>query len=107
MPDSTSPLINPWHPMSKPIDLKFFGKLGEELGECSSAVSRCIIQGLEECEPVTGKLNREWLEDEMADVLANIELVMERYELDKLRIFARAARKKEGLKTWHNMLDEG
>lgn len=71
----TSWTLNPWIPMSKPIDIKHLGKLAEELGEASSAVARCLIQGIDESEPVTGKLNRQWLEDELADVCANIQLV--------------------------------
>ena len=47
---------NPWHPITDKVDLKYLGKLGEELNECGSAVSRCIIQGVDEREPVTGKL---------------------------------------------------
>lgn len=61
-------LANPWNPMTKAIDLKHLGKLGEEAGELSAIVCRCIIQGINEYEPVTGKSNREALEDEIADV---------------------------------------
>src|SRR4051812_1950163 len=60
---------NPWQPIRGPIDLAVLGKFGEELGECQAAVSRCIIQGLGGAEPVTGKINQDWLEDEVADVL--------------------------------------
>src|ERR1039458_1231647 len=86
----TSWALNPWYPMSRPIDLKHMGKLGEELGEAQSAVSRCIIQGIDECEPITKKLNRTWLEDELADVLANIELVTRHFDLDRSRMGERA-----------------
>jgi hypothetical protein len=76
---------NPWHPIDDKVDLKHLGKLGEELSElaaasskCATAVCRCIIQGVDEAEPVTGKVNREWLEDEIADVQANMDLVFAR-----------------------------
>lgn len=95
--------MNPWHPMSDPVDLKHLGKLGEELNECGSAVSRCIIQGIDEAEPVTGKVNREWLTEEIADVMANIELVMERFDLSWYAMRIRAADKKARLQTWHSM----
>jgi NTP pyrophosphatase (non-canonical NTP hydrolase) len=94
---------NPWHPMSDPVDLKHLGKLGEELGECSAAVSRCIIQGIDEAEPVTGKINREWLEDEVADVIANIGLVMEHFNLNVDRIERRSFTKVDQLKAWHKL----
>lgn len=102
---ATSWALNPWHPMSKPIDLKHLGKLAEELGEASSAVARCIIQGIDEREPITHKLNREWLEDELVDVLANIELVMTHFGLDRTRMEERMLRKMAHLSGWHSMID--
>lgn len=95
--------LNPWHPMTEPVDLKHLGKLGEEAGELASAVSRCIIQGIDEAEPVTGKVNKEWLEEEMADVLANMSLVEEHFQLNRERILQRADKKKEHLRKWHVM----
>lgn len=94
---------NPWHPITDAVDLKHLGKLAEELNECGSAVSRCIIQGVDECEPVTGKVNREWLEEELADVLANVHLVRERFNLDNDRMTKRAMRKMEHLRAWHSL----
>jgi hypothetical protein len=92
---------NPWHPITDPVDLKHLGKLSEEVNELGSATSRCIIQGIDACEPVTGKPNREWLEDEIADVQANIDLVIERFGLDEERMAARVEKKKLHLKQWH------
>lgn len=102
----TSP-ANPWTPMARPIDVKHLGKLGEELCEAGAAVSRCLIQGIDEREPITGKLNREWLEDEQADVWANIVLVRSHFGLDTDRIAARAERKMGQLRAWHAMLLPG
>lgn len=96
--------LNPWHPITNALDLKYLGKLGEELGECSAAVSRCIIQGIDGEEPMTGVPNRVWLENEIADVLANIDLVAEHFELDLDGIATRSAEKQKRLKTWHQML---
>jgi hypothetical protein len=97
--------LNPWHPMSLAIDLKHLGKLGEELNEAGAAVSRCIIQGIAESEPVTGKPNKVWLEDEIADVLANAELVTSHFALDRERMAARLDLKIKHLRAWHSMLD--
>jgi NTP pyrophosphatase (non-canonical NTP hydrolase) len=97
---------NPWQPMSNPVDLAHLGKLGEECGELVAAKERCTIQGIDEREPVTGKLNREWLEDEIADVKANIELVMLRFNLDRDRIARRAGKKMEHLRGWHVQLSD-
>lgn len=92
---------SPWHPISNAVDLKHLGKFGEELNECATAVNRCIIQGIEESEPVTGKINKEWLEDEIADVLANIELCKARFNLTISQ--DRIDRKKKHLTSWHMM----
>jgi hypothetical protein len=91
---------SPWHPITNPKHLKCLGKLGEELGECSAATNRCIIQGIDEVEPVTKKQNRLWLEEEIADVLVNIDRVMETFNLDQDRIQARAERKRPLIAAW-------
>lgn len=94
---------NPWHPEGRPVALKHLGKLAEELNECGAAVARCIIQGIDECEPVTKKPNINWLEDEIADVIANIELVSHYFNLDQDRIAKRVIKKKLHLSGWHKM----
>lgn len=98
--------LNPWRPMTSPIDLAHMGKLNEELNEAGAASARCMIQGIDECEPVTGKPNRKWLEDELADVVANVELTIEHFGLDQDAMRARADRKKAHLLGWHSMLRE-
>jgi NTP pyrophosphatase (non-canonical NTP hydrolase) len=102
-PTDIKPLVSAWHPMSDPVDLKHLGKLAEELGELSAAVARCIIQGVGESEPVTGKPNKLWLEEEIADVAANIGLVINRFGLDLDFIDVRSTKKMAQLKTWHDM----
>lgn len=99
MPD----LISPWHPMTDPVDIKHLGKLAEEVNELGTALARCLIQGIDEAEPVTGKINRAWLEDEIADVLAGVELAIERFALNGDFINARKLRKISGLRRWHRM----
>jgi hypothetical protein len=91
---------NPWKPMSDPVDIRHLGKLQEELAECISASARCQIQGIDEAHPVTGKVNRDWLEDEIADVMVNTYLVIERFGLDMDKISKRAEDKKETLGTY-------
>lgn len=94
---------SPWHPITDAVDLKHLGKLGEELNECGAAVCRCIIQGVDEREPVTGRINRDWLQDEIADVLANVDLVIQRFNLDVPKMSTRAERKKRHLRQWHGL----
>lgn len=94
---------SPWHPIKNSVDLKHLGKLAEELGEAGAAVARCIIQGIDEKEPVTEVPNQQWLENELADVIANIDLVCDRFKLDKIRMAERSLRKKKHLTAWHDM----
>jgi NTP pyrophosphatase (non-canonical NTP hydrolase) len=98
--------LNAWQPMSDPVDLKHIGKLLEELGEAAAAAARCVIQGIDEREPITGKPNRQWLQEELADVLANIHLVTAHFGLDMRAIIVRAEQKKKHLRRWHAMLEE-
>jgi NTP pyrophosphatase (non-canonical NTP hydrolase) len=98
------PDYNPWQPMKVPKDLKVIGKLGEELCEAGAAVFRCVIQGIDEVEPVTKKPNRQWLTEEIADVLANVDLVIDHFGLDLAAIEARAVAKRAKLIEWHGML---
>lgn len=95
--------MNPWVPMKDAVDIKVLGKLAEELGELTAAVSRCVIQGIDQTEPTTGKANREWLTEEIADVLASLSLAVERFELDEAKIGRRLLRKEAGLRAWHGM----
>lgn len=99
---STEPHYNPWIPMSSPRDLKTILKLGEETCELGAAICRCAIQGVDEAQPVTGKINRDWLEDELADVVINAKLVIEHFGLDNAKIEARALSKEAGLRWWHS-----
>jgi hypothetical protein len=98
--------LNPWQPMSDPIDIAHLGKLIEELNEAGSASARCLIQGIDEKEPITGKLNREWLEDELADVLVNLDLVVSHFGLNWLRMAQRIEAKQKHLKAWHATLKD-
>lgn len=92
-----------WVPMQDQIDLMVAGKFTEELGECAAAMSRCIIQGIDGKEPSTGEVNRRWLEKEIADVLANIDLVAERFGLDTAFMADRVRFKTTYLRRWHSM----
>jgi NTP pyrophosphatase (non-canonical NTP hydrolase) len=96
-------LASPWQPIDSKLELKILGKLGEEASELATVVSRCIIQGVDEVQPVTGKSNRLWLEEEIADVLANISIAAAKYQLDENFITKRAEEKIDYLLAWHEM----
>ncbi len=83
--------------------MKVLGKSAEEVNELGSALARCIIQGVNEVEPVTKKPNIQWIMEEVADVLACIELLKEQYNLDEYDIKKRVLRKKNALQEWLDM----
>jgi hypothetical protein len=95
MEDRDIPADGPsdWQPMTNKADLAVISKLGEEVTECGSALFRCIIQGINEVHPVTGKINREWLEDEIAGVLGMVEHAILHFGLDRVRMAKRTKRK--------------
>lgn len=100
------PEPNPWKPMTHAMAVACLGKLIEELGEAQSAAARCLIQGVDEVHPVTGKSNREWLEDEFADVAATVQLAENLFGLDFPRIFHRTIAKRKFLEAWFATLAE-
>lgn len=82
-----------WTPMTQPRDLMRLGRLAEEASELCGVASRCMVQGIDECEPKSGHPNRVWLQEEMADVLATMTLACEHFGLDLDEIRERAAGK--------------
>lgn len=96
--------LNPWQPEADPVRIAVLGKLAEELAECAAAVARCQIQGIDEREPVTGKLNREWLWQEIADVAATTRMAVEHFGLSEHVMNVRARRKMDHLHRWHELI---
>lgn len=98
-------LISPWEPDTNPANLRPLGKCLEELNEAGAILARCIIQGIEESEPVTGKPNRQAVEEELADVQATVEILTNHFGLDHTRIAVRAMEKKARLLAWFKMME--
>jgi len=97
---TTQEKLSPWTPDTNKTHLRVLGKALEELTECGSAVARCIIQGIDESEPVTGKPNRQWLQEEIADAYATLGLMCQYMKLDKSFIFERSMGKALRLRGW-------
>lgn len=93
-----------WIPITCLLDLAHLGKLGEETSELSRIAFRCIIQGVAEADPETQKPNNIALQEEIADVFATAELVIERWKLDRTAIHQRRERKIAMKRAWHEML---
>lgn len=97
--------MNPWVPTTNLKELRRLGKTGEEANELGGVCSRAIIQGLLGVDPASGKTNRLRLMEEMADVLAQIELTIEAFDLDARMIFGRVARKRREMCEWEALVD--
>lgn len=102
--DIPTKALSDWQPITNKHDLAVLGKLAEEVNELGSAISRCIIQGIDECEPETGKPNRQWLEEELADVMALTTIAMQRLNLDVAAIMERRRRKIAYKAPWFDAL---
>lgn len=95
---------SPWQPMSDQKSVKIIGKFNEELSECISASSRCLIQGLNQQAPdAPYKVNKDWLEDEIADVEALLIHMKNHFRLDCEKIRERRIRKFNFLMGWFNL----
>ncbi|WP_259667103.1 hypothetical protein [Rhizobium lentis] len=96
--------ITLWKPEPDILIHQALGKAGEEAGELATILFRCLIQGLDASEPVTGEPNRRSLFDEIADVLAATQWLRDLIgdEFDQ----ARFDRKLAGFRRWQAMLEE-
>lgn len=97
--------LNAWHPETRPIALAILGKLSEELNECGAIVSRCIIQGINESHPETGKVNRDELTKEIADVIALINVAVKYFAPgDSVSMETRRTLKEAHIERWIALL---
>lgn len=78
---------SPWHPIDNKVDLKHLGKLAEELSECVACAACCLIYGVSDDEPTPRTATRRWLQEEVADVRGNIELVAIRFDLKRRAVY--------------------
>ena len=96
----------PWVPENDPLRIALLGKLIEELNECGAIAARCLIQGIDEREPVTGVVNRHALEKELADVFAQAGASILRLGLDEPSIKVRLQKKTEFTGQWFDHLSQ-
>lgn len=98
--------ITLWKPEPDVILHQALGKLAEECAELSQAVARCLIQGYHEEEPVTHKLNRTQLREEVADVKAAMRWLFDVLDQPFEGESERERRKFDGFKRWQRMLED-
>ncbi len=95
--------MNPWILPSSPLLRRRIGKTGEEANELGAVCSRILIQGLDEIDPSSGKPNRRRLEEESADVIAQIRKNMQRLGLDADFIKQRVSEKCKRMDEWESL----
>jgi hypothetical protein len=96
-----------WMTEPNPVFRRRVGKTGEECAELQKVLCRISMQGLDGCDPRTLKPNRVDLEDEIADVLAQIDLTIDALKLDYDRIAGRANVKRLEMHQWERMYEPG
>jgi len=92
--------MNPWAPDTTPHQKRRIGKSVEELGELLGVCGRLDIQAVDAIDPGTGKTNRQRLQEEIADVLAQLPLTIEAFRLDREFIANRIATKQRQMHEW-------
>jgi hypothetical protein len=99
---TTEPKMQPWRVETDKRRLRRLGKTGEELAELSAVVSRCIIQGVDEIDPSSGKTNRQRLQEEVADVYCQLDLLVTALNLNTFQIDVRSAKKAGQMAEWED-----
>jgi hypothetical protein len=95
--------LSKWIPTTDLVMLRRMGKLTEEAAELINVAARCIIQGIDEVDPGTGKVNRLRLEHEIADVMAQCRVTISALNLDRDKINLRIFEKQGQMAEWEAM----
>lgn len=80
--------------------------LQEECAEVIQAVSKINRFGIDNFKPGKPKTNREHLEDELGDVLAMIDLLIENHVVSKSKLAEAEQAKKIKLQTWSTIYEQ-
>jgi len=95
--------MSKWVPISDPMLQRRMGKTGEECSELGAVVNRIQIQGIDEVDPGSGKTNRQRLEEEIADVYAQLDENIARLGLREEFIEQRRAVKRGYMQEWEQL----
>lgn len=100
--------MSPWKVTTDKKLLRRIGKLLEELGELQAVAARVIIQGIDEIDPSSGRVNRARLLDELADAQAQINCTMALLfpaREDNRHFLHRVLRKEENMQDWESQVE--
>jgi NTP pyrophosphatase (non-canonical NTP hydrolase) len=103
MNDTLPPVTKPmqrWLPDADPRQARRVGKTLEELSELAAVLARISIQGLDSVDPSSGKTNRVRLQEELADVQAQIACTVLTLDLDQRLIARRTMVKMHQMAEW-------
>jgi len=78
----------------------------EECAEVTQAISKVFRFGFDSRHPETFKSNMQSLEEEVGDLLAMIDIMIEKCIISDSNVNAARIAKKEKLKTWSNIYKE-
>ena len=78
----------------------------EECAEVTQAISKIFRFGFDSEHPVTKKSNHQSLEEEVGDLLAMIDIMVEKCIISDSNINEARIAKKEKLKVWSNIYKE-
>lgn len=92
--------MNPWTPDPCPKQARRIGKTLEELAELSKILARISIQGLDAVDPKTGVSNLQSLQEETADVQAQINLNVAFFRMDQDMLLNRIEKKEDQMTQW-------
>jgi NTP pyrophosphatase (non-canonical NTP hydrolase) len=98
--------MSKWIPTTDLLMLRRMGKLSEELGELQAVAARVIIQGIDEIDPGTGRMNWQRLQDELADVQAQIGCTVLALSLDQAYMARRTAEKIQQMNEWESLFNK-
>lgn len=91
---------SPWRPEKNQTLLALLGKASEEAAELINILCRAIIQGIEEKDPKTDVPNIIAIQDEVADMEAQLMLLKEYLDLNRKYIAERANAKFQHKDKW-------
>lgn len=77
----------------------------EECAEVSQAISKIFRFGWDSTHPVTGVNNKQHLEEEIGDLQAMIDILIEKSIISDTNVNAARIAKKEKLKKWSTIYD--
>lgn len=89
-----------WEKDTTPHQDRRIGKTIEELGELMAVLGRIGIQGLDAIDPSSGKTNRLRMQEESADVLAQLNCNFSPFGMDSKLIIERTAEKVLKMDEW-------